>query len=275
MIVDLHCHSNVSDGQLTPDALVRYADSKGIGILAITDHDSTKGIPAALSVARMLGIDLIPGIELSSQWRGVGVHVVGLGVDIEHRVMKKAVERQSARRQTRARDIGARLAKLGIEDSFDGAARLAGESQIGRPHFAQYLVEQGVVKDLASAYKKYLGAGKAGDIKSHWPALEEVVDWIVSAGGYAVLAHPAKYKLTRMKLRALCGEFREAGGQALEVVSGMQDKAVTQWHEQLCSEFNLYASCGSDFHGPATRWSDLGKMVPLPDSCRPIWSIWR
>ena len=275
MKVDLHCHTNLSDGVLSPTELVRYAGALDIEMLALTDHDRADILPEVSAIAQSLSIQLIAGIELSSQWRKSGVHIVGLGVALDSEVLQQVVARQTQTRELRAQEIGERLAKLNIEDSYAQAKAIAAESQIGRPHFAQYLVETGQVKDLKTAYKRYLGVGKAGDVKSFWPQLEEVVDWIHAANGYAVLAHPAKYKLTRRKLDTLCRDFKDAGGDGIEVVSGMQTKDVTDYHEQLCKKYSFYASCGSDFHGPVSSWHDLGKMSVIPTSCVSIWDLWR
>lgn len=275
MKIDLHCHTNLSDGALAPEDLVHYAGALGIDMLAITDHDRAEEMPHLSSLAQSLSIQLIAGIELSSQWRNIGIHIVGLGVALDSEALDQTVKKQTQTRELRAKEIGLRLTKLNIEDSYAKAKVIAGQSQIGRPHFAQYLVESGQVKDLKTAYKKYLGAGKAGDVKCFWPEMAEVVEWIHRAKGYAVLAHPAKYNLTRRKLDFLCQEFYEAGGDGLEVVSGMQTKDITDYHGELCHRYALYASCGSDFHGPVSSWHDLGKMSPMPSSCRPIWELWQ
>lgn len=274
MKIDLHCHSNLSDGELSPQQLVRYAGEQGIEMLAITDHDLAEPLPEANAAADALAIQLVPGIELSANWGNVAVHVLGLNINPVSAALGPIVERQAAAREQRALEIGERLAKLNIQDSYQGAKAQAGTSRIGRPHFARFLVESGVVKDVKTAYKKYLGAGKVGDVKTHWPAMEEAVQWVHQVEGYAVLAHPAKYNLTRRKLDRLCEDFKEAGGDGLELVSGMQTADITAYHHRLCEKYELYASCGSDFHGPVSSWHDLGKMAPVPGACRMIWECW-
>lgn len=274
MKVDLHCHSNLSDGQLSPVELVRYASNLGLDMLAITDHDRADKLPEVVALAETLKVRLVSGIELSCRWNKMTVHVVGLNIMLDSSAVHEMTSRQSRARQQRAVEIGNRLDKLNIPDCYQGASVIAGQSQIGRPHFAQYLLKIGAVKDLNAAYKRYLGAGKVGDVKAHWPELEEAVTWIQGAGGLAVLAHPAKYNLSRRKLDLMCDAFKEAGGDALELVSGLQAENVTEYHQQLCRKYGLYASCGSDFHGPVSSWHDLGKMAPLPVSCNPVWECW-
>ncbi len=274
MKVDLHCHSNLSDGELSPLELIQYAGKQGIDMLAITDHDCAQKLPEVSALAKTLAIELVPGIEISATWGKIGVHVVGLNICLDSIALLQAVAMQSEAREHRAQEIDACLAKLNIHDSYTGAKTVAGDSQIGRPHFAQYLLEAGFVKDLKTAYKKYLGAGKVGDVKCFWPDMNEVIGWIHEANGQAVLAHPAKYKLTRRKLDMLCREFKEAGGDGIEVVSGMQSQDITDYHEHLSLKYSFFASCGSDFHGPASSWHDLGKMAHMPVSCKPIWELW-
>jgi len=274
MKVDLHCHSLASDGALTPQHVVERAHANNVQMLALTDHDTIAGLAEASATAANLGLELVAGIELSSQWSGVGIHVVGLAIDTQSSELTAALAGQSLKREERAQQIGRRLAKLGFEGCYDGAKKIAGDSELGRPHFARYMVEQGYVEDHSTAFNKFLGAGKVGDVKSQWPEIEEVVSWIHAAGGYAVLAHPDKYKLTRMKLRRLLTHFKDVGGDAMEVVSGSQNKNVTDYFARLCEEFDFYASCGSDFHNPNTQWCDLGKVAPLPAACSPIWQLW-
>jgi len=274
MKVDLHCHSLASDGALTPQQVLERAHANEVNMLALTDHDTVAGLAEASEIASSLGVNFVAGIELSTQWSGVGIHVVGLNIDPYNPDLKIALAGQSLKREERAQLIGKKLAKLGFDNCYEGAKQIAGDSELGRPHFARYMVEQGFVEDHSSAFNKYLGAGKVGDVKNQWPEIDEVVSWIHTAGGYAVLAHPDKYKLTRSKLRRLLSYFKEVGGDAMEVVSGSQNKDVTEYFARLCDEFDLYASCGSDFHNPKTQWCDLGRIAPLPKACRPIWSLW-
>ena len=222
--IDLHCHTTASDGALAPEVLIDRAIGRNIETLAITDHDTMAGYREVADYAKERGLRLIPGIELSSQWRGMGIHVVGLGMDPTHPVMVEAERSQTDVRRARAITIAERLEKkMQKKIDFSAVEALAG-GEVGRPHFAQYLVEQGMVPDRQTAFKKYLGAGKVGDVKSGWPTMETVVKWIVESGGQAVLAHPHHYKLTRTKLLDCIAAFQHAGGQAMEICCGLMDK---------------------------------------------------
>ncbi len=273
-VYDLHCHSNASDGILRPDELVSRAKAQQVDVLALTDHDTLQGYELARKSADELGMTLICGIELSSQWARQGIHIVGLNLDPSATAIAEAVALQQQERSSRAQEIAARLEKLGFSGALDGARRFAGEASLGRPHFARFLVEQGHVDSMNTAFKRYLGAGKIGDVRHGWPEFEQVVGWIRAAGGIAVLAHPAKYKMTRSKLHALVADFREAGGEAMEVIAGQQTAQVTDTLARVATKFGLLASCGSDFHAPNQPWQELGAFGKLPPVCRPVWCAW-
>tara|TARA_B110001454_G_scaffold46545_1_gene45759 strand:+ start:10768 stop:11610 length:843 start_codon:yes stop_codon:yes gene_type:complete len=263
--IDLHCHTTASDGALAPEALVDRAVDRNIKILAITDHDTMVGYRQVKDYANERGLRLIPGIELSSQWRGMGIHVVGLGMDPTHPIIVEAERSQTDVRRERAKTIALRLEKkLQKKIDFSAVEALAG-GEIGRPHFAQYLVENGMVSDRQTAFKKYLGAGKVGDVKSGWPDMETVVKWIVESGGQAVLAHPHHYNLTRTKLLDCIAAFQYAGGQAMEICCGLMDKNQSGQLKKIAQDEGLLGSCGSDFHGPNKFGLDLGVMPPFPE----------
>ncbi len=277
MIVDFHTHTTASDGELCPQELLRRAVEKGVDLLAITDHDSIDGYLDAREKLKVLAnaeqqIRLISGVELSCVWSGVLVHIVGLGFDADSPFLRDKLRQQQLARIERAQLIGEKLKKYGFPGGFEYASTLAGESQVGRPHFARFMVEMGHVDTIQAAFKKYLGAGKPGDVKHTWPAMNSVVDWIKSCGGVAVVAHPLHYKITATKLRALLTDFKSAGGQAVEVISGRQMQDKTQYLAQLAEQFELHASVGSDFHKPGTSWSEIGNAGSLPSRCVPVWS---
>ncbi|NVK36741.1 MAG: PHP domain-containing protein [Gammaproteobacteria bacterium] len=274
MLADLHCHSLRSDGQLSPSDLVDRAAEQGVTMLALTDHDTLDGIEEARDQARKYDMQIVSGIEFSSVWNGMGIHIVGLGFDEQHPVMQAAVARQEACRYERAKTIAMKLEKQGVEGIWEKAVEIANGAQIGRPHFAEALIQLGKVNNMAQAFKKYLGAGKAGDVKTLWPEMSEVVSWIRESGGVAVVAHPDKYKLTVTKLKLLLNAFVAAGGNGLEVTTGGMESSFSQRMAQLCDEYDLLGSQGSDFHGPRP-WSELGKFVPMPKSVTPVWSHWQ
>jgi len=241
--------------------------------LAITDHDTLDGYYEAKPHADEAGICLVPAIEWSSQWNGMGVHVVGLNLDPNDSVLAERLSEQRNARIERAREIGRRLARVGIEDAYVGARNLAPMGQIGRPHFARYLLEQGYVKNYQEAFKRYLGSGKMGDVKTHWPSIEEVVRFTKEAGGVSVLAHPKHYRLTRSKLGRLIGHFQEVGGEAIELVTGPRLDTSDNPVKHFAKEYSLAASVASDFHTPQNGWQHLGGLAAVPEGFEPVWSI--
>ncbi len=273
---DLHSHTKYSDGSLSAQALIALAIERGITHLAITDHDT---VQAHLQLTENNNsyatekINIIKGIELSSQWNNMGVHIVGLNIDIHSTAITAAVKHQTQLRIERVKTIAKKLLQRGFPDITQGAMILAGDGQVGRPHIAQHMVDEGLVSSLGQAFNKYLGAGKVGDISSVWPDLECVVEWINAAGGVAVLAHPSRYKMTRTKRRRLMADFSDAGGQAIEVCAGNQVPGVAEEMAAVCDEFGFHASVGSDFHNPDYKWVKLGQYPSLPKACRPVWEL--
>lgn len=273
MKFDLHCHTTVSDGELSPIEVVKRAQANGVDVLSITDHDTIAAYQQLASQTE-LGLKLIPGIEFSTQWKGIGVHILGLNFDLNSPVIAQGVAEQEAARTERSQVICEKLAKLGLEISLQGVQEIAGSAALGRPHFAKYLLKTGVVKDIRQAFDKYLGDGKPGDVKQFWAPLPQIVDWIVGAGGQAVIAHPKKYKMTRSKLIRLIDDFKAAGGQGIEVISGRQSSEQVSMLAKLSVEKELLASCGSDFHQEGFPWRELGALDPLPSECTPVWQSW-
>ncbi|MFL3648069.1 MAG: PHP domain-containing protein [Oceanospirillaceae bacterium] len=273
---DLHSHTKYSDGSLSAQALIELAIERGITHLAITDHDT---VQAHLQLTENNNsyatekINIIKGIELSSQWNNMGVHIVGLNIDIHSTAITAAVKHQTQLRIERVKTIAKKLLQRGFPDITQGAMILAGDGQVGRPHIAQHMVDEGLVSSVGQAFNKYLGAGKVGDISSVWPDLECVVEWINAAGGVAVLAHPSRYKMTRTKRRRLMADFSDAGGQAIEVCAGNQVPGVAEEMAAVCDEFGFHASVGSDFHNPDYKWVKLGQYPSLPKACRPVWEL--
>lgn len=272
--IDLHMHSNASDGVLPPAELVDLAHRHQVRCLALTDHDTVEGLAEAARAAEHLGMRFIPGIELSVSWERVDVHVVGLGIDRTNPGLLAGIEQQEQKREERALRIGERLERKGFSGAWEGARRLAGEATVTRTHFGRWLVEAGHVPNLQAAFKRYLRRGKAGYVQSEWAALETVIGWIAGAGGQAVLAHPLRYPLNQRKLRRLLDEFAATGGIGMEVVSGHQTPDRTELLAQLCDWHGLQGSCGSDFHSPEQTWLVPGRIPAFPRRCRPIWKEW-
>ena len=268
---DLHSHSTASDGTLDPASLVQKACSAGVTVLALTDHDTLDGLTMAAQAVSGLDLSLIPGVEISVTWQAMTIHILGLNVDPRNRILTDGLLELQAIRQWRAREIGRRLAREGISGALEGAARLCQGNILSRTHFAHFLVESAYAASVPEVFKRFLVKGKPGYVRCDWVPMGRALEWICQAGGLAVLAHPARYRLTRSKLKRLIGEFREGGGVGLEVVSGSHSRDETLHMAAVCREHNLFASCGSDYHGPEKPWVDLGRLRGLPDGCLPIW----
>ena len=268
MKVDLHTHTDRSDGTLSPTGLLEYLRDQGVEVASITDHDTLAAYDDRLD---MQGLTLIPGVEFSANVGTMGVHIVGLGVEPNGATMRTASERQQSARARRADAIALALEKVAGTGLRTAASELAGGRVPGRPHFAQALVEQGLVKNSQQAFKRYLGKGKRGHVATDWPDMQTVNGWIRDAGGVSVLAHPARYRLNRNKLLRLVREFCEAGGEAIEVISGKQDPATTRQLAEIAESHKLLASKGSDFHSPTQTWLKPGRLPPLPSICVPVW----
>ncbi|AGA89796.1 putative metal-dependent phosphoesterase, PHP family [Thioflavicoccus mobilis 8321] len=271
---DLHSHSTVSDGTLSPEQLVARAAAAGVEVLALTDHDTTAGLAGAERAAAAVGLTLVPGVEISVTWGGRTVHIVGLHVDRHCPVLDAGLARLLAYRDWRAREIGRRLAGHGIADAYEGAQALARGQLVGRTHFARFIVGQGRARSVADVFKRFLVRGKPGHVASEWASLEEAVGWIRAAGGQAVIAHPGRYGLTRTKMLNLIGTFRELGGIGIEVVSGSHSRDEAFVFARYAREERLLASAGSDYHGPEEPWVELGRLPALPPGCTPIWWDW-
>lgn len=277
---DLHCHSNVSDGLLTPSEVVARAAGRGVKFLALTDHDDTDGLPEAAAAAVQHGLSLINGVEISVSWRSHTVHIVGLQIDPAHPPLVEGLRSIRSGRGARAQQMAESLARSGIGGALEGAYRyVANPSIIGRTHFARYLVETGHAKDVRSVFKNFLVKGKPGYVPHVWATLSDAIGWIRGSGGVAVLAHPGRYTagknaMGQKTLRELLAEFVELGGQAIEVVSGSHTPEQYAEFARYAKEFNLLASCGSDFHGPGESYRDLGCLPDFPLDCRPVWQVW-
>ena len=273
MKADLHCHTTASDGLHAPAEVLRMAEAAGVSLLALTDHDTVAGVLALLDDGGCGGAcTLVPGIELSCQWRGQVLHVLGLYIDPRSPAIGDAVVAQLAVRDQRARRIGQELGRRGIAGAFEGALAIAGGAVPCRPHFARYLVERGHCRDAAAAFDRYLGRRHLKGIDRGWPELNCVVGWIVAAGGIAVLAHPDDYRFTRSKLGELVQAFQGAGGRAMELAAPGRPEASAVALERLCREYGLAASVGSDFHGVGA-WRQVGRTRRVPEDLTAVWEL--
>lgn len=274
-LIDLHSHSVVSDGLLTPTELVAHAAGKGIRVLALTDHDDVAGLPEAAEAAAKHDMTLIPGVEISVTWRRRTLHIVGLKIDPQSTSLVQGLQQIREGRHIRAQGMAESLARAGIEGSLEGAYAYAKQGIISRTHFAQYLVEKGHASDIRSVFRKYLVKGKPGYFEYSWASLEEAMGWIVGSGGIPVLAHPGRYDLGRTNMLLLLDEFRNLGGVAIEVVTSSHTPEQFRQFAQLAHQFGLQSSAGSDYHGPGHSYVDMGRLPDLPAGCVPVWQDWR
>ena len=271
---DLHCHSVVSDGTLTPEELAARAATNGVELWALTDHDEIGGQRRAAAAAHSHGMKYLTGTEISVSFAGETVHIVGLGFDADDPGMLQGLVETRGGRGPRAREIAVQLAKVGIDGAYEGALRHAGNPElVSRTHFARFLVESGVCKDTGEVFRRYLTEGKPGYVEHRWASLKDAVQWITRAGGMAVIAHPARYKFTANEEYALFTEFKTHGGRGVEVVTGSHTAAEYVRYAETAREFGLAASRGSDFHSPDESHTDLGKLPHLAAELTPVWEL--
>ena len=271
---DLHCHSTVSDGLLSPTDMVRRAHSNGVDLLALTDHDEIGGLEAAAAMAGELGMRFINGVEISVSWGDdQTVHILGLGFDRQFTPLVQGLANVRGGRDSRARRIAAELDKVAIRGAYEGALKYVGNpALISRSHFARYIVELGHAKDVKGVFDWWLAKGKPGHVQHTWATMEDAVRWIHGAGGIAVVAHPGRYRLARAELARMLAMFKDLGGGGIEVVSGSNNEEHIRDHAHLARHHGFLASRGSDFHGPGESWIDLGRMPQLPDDLTPVWT---
>jgi len=272
---DLHCHSVISDGTLTPEKLAERAKANGVHLWALTDHDELGGQSRAREAASALKIDYLSGVEISVTWMGETVHIVGLGIDAENAGIIEGLRSTREGRGNRAQLMAEQLAKVGIEGAYEGALHFAGNHDlISRTHFARFLVEQGVCRNTEQVFKNYLIEGKPGYIPHQWASLDNAVKWIKAAGGVAVIAHPGRYsRLSAMQMDELYKHFKDLGGMAIEVITGSHTPDQYKIFAKIAQQYGFLASRGSDFHDPNESHIDLGNLPLLPDHLTPVWSV--
>jgi hypothetical protein len=272
MKFDLHSHSYYSDGSLSPSKLIELAAQSGVTHLALTDHDTVDGLAEARQASEQYSdITLVNGVEFSCTWDNQLIHIVGLNIEPNHSSIRDGVDQNKRRRWSRAEAMFEDFAQNDI-DLREAVMTLVGERGVPtRPHFAQVLVDRGLAKDKKQAFKRFLVKGKPGYIPMHWATLQEVGDWITTAGGVAVLAHPNRYKYTRTKLSRLIKDMLEVGVTGMEVSTCSTDKQQSAMLGELATRFGLLASMGSDFHSPSQAWARLGSAEPLSKTLKPVW----
>ena len=271
---DLHCHSVVSDGTLTPEALAARAKANGVELWALTDHDEIGGQQRAAAAAKALGMHYLTGVEISVTFIHQTVHIVGLGFDADNPALQQGLINTRGGRGQRAREMSEGLAKVGIRGAYEGALKFAGNLElISRTNFARFLVESGVCHDTSEVFRKYLTEGKPGYVEHRWASLKDAVTWIREAGGMAVIAHPARYKFSINEEFALFTEFKSHGGQGVEVVTGSHSPPEYLVYGDVAREFGLAASRGSDFHSPQESHTELGTLPYLSGQLTPVWEL--
>jgi len=272
-LYDLHCHSTASDGALSPTELVQRAHQHGVTSLALTDHDTTTGLPEARLCAAATGIRLIAGIELSTNWQDKCFHIIGLGIDPAYAPLAEATHNLQSTRLERAEKIALKLEKKRIPGAFEAVKKAAGEGMITRTHFADFLLSQNHVSSQQEAFDRYLAKGKSAYVSTSWAELELAVDWITGSGGVAVLAHPLRYRLTANWMKRLLTAFKDAGGQGIEVITARNNADEIRLVADYAARFELAGSVGSDFHSAVNQWVELGRLAPLPKNIKPVWEL--
>jgi predicted metal-dependent phosphoesterase TrpH len=270
---DLHCHSTASDGSLRPSAVVARAHQEGVTVLALTDHDTTAGLPEAEQMASALGMRLINGIELSANYQNQCLHILGLNINPANLGLMHGIAVQQSVRAERARKIAEKLEKKGIFGAYEAVSHAAGNAEITRSHFAEFLVEHCYVDSQQDAFDRYLGKGKSAYVPTLWANLEDVVTWIRLAGGVAVMAHPLRYGLSYKWMDKTLQAFKNMGGQGVEVINGRGSEDEIRLSLKLAAKHQLHASVGSDFHSPDHQWLELGRLAALPSTLPPVWEL--
>lgn len=269
---DLHSHSHVSDGTLSPAALAARAQAQGVELWALTDHDEIGGLVEARAAAAACGLGFLTGVEVSVSFAGETVHIVGLGFDADDGALRQGLQATRGGRRQRAQAMADSLAQAGIGGAFEGALRYVGNPElISRTHFARFLVDSGVCADTYEVFRRFLTEGKPGYVPHQWARLGDTVRWITQAGGVAVIAHPARYKFSPTAEYALFSEFVAHGGQGVEVMTGSHSEPERVRYGDMALEFGLLASRGSDFHSPTESRTELGSLPDLPGRLQPVW----
>ena len=272
MKADLHNHSYYSDGVLSPSEVVRLASKAGCDLFSLTDHDTTDGIAEATLEADKVSLNLINGVEISAFWRNMAIHIIGLGVDINNDELQTGLEHNQELRKNRAEKIALSLWHSGIKDALEKSQSISGGHMLTRTHFAQMLIQEGYCKDMKSVFRRYLTGKKPGGVRVEWKDFDEVINWIQSAGGMAFIAHPFRYRMTHTKIKNMIKDFKDASGDGFEVVNANSSEEEISLGNQWSEDFDLLASCGSDFHGWPNQRVQIGNLSIMPNAKRAVWS---
>jgi len=276
--VDLHTHSNISDGTFSPQQLVEAAVEKLVHTLALTDHDTMDGLVLAEEAAKNHEIKIIPGVEISSQWsrpatkKNYGVHIVALNMQ-NPEPLQKALNQQKKIRAERSKQICDLLVPLIGEDIYADVLVKVDHipDRVTRTHIAKTLVEKGIVTRPQQAFDKYIKEGKKAYVKFDGLSLEDTIQVIHESGGFAVLAHPTKYDLSATNIRYLIEIFAKFGGDAVELPPAIEPSSTRQMVDRMITEYDLKVSIGSDFHGDHMPWIKLGNVPSLKPGQVGIW----
>lgn len=267
-MVDLHMHSTFSDGSLTPAELVQRACEAGVSTLALTDHDTTRGVGPFLEACRGAGLRGVPGVEISVDFGPGTLHMIGLFIDPQDGPLQDVLVRLRTARETRNQEILAKLNRMGHALTWDEVAKFAGEDVVGRPHFAMALIEKGVVKDKEEAFERLLGKGKPAYTDRYRLSAMDSIAMIRAAGGVPVLAHPFTLGYHRNRLRTFVAELAGQGLQAMEVYYSEHTPEQQRQLQAIAAEFGLAPSGGSDFHGALNPDIRIGRgfgSLAIPD----------
>ena len=271
MKADLHNHSYYSDGVLSPTEVVKLASQAGCDLFSLTDHDTTDGIAEAQLEADSLNLNLINGVEISALWQNMAIHILGLGVDIKNDILQTGLEHNQKLRKDRAEKIALGLWRSGIKDALEKTQSFSKTEMLTRTHFAQMLISEGYCKDMKAVFRRYLTGKKPGGVGVQWEGYDDVVKWIHAAGGKALIAHPLRYRMTHTKIKKMLIDFKGVLGDGLEVVTGTSTQDEINLSSQWTKDYNLLASCGSDFHGWPNQRVHIGNLRDLPDPGKAVW----
>ncbi|RSE32547.1 PHP domain-containing protein [Acinetobacter junii] len=276
--VDLHTHTHISDGTFSPEQLVQAAVDLKIHMLAVTDHDTMDGLSSARKYAQDHDIQIISGVEISSQWsrpntkKSYGVHIVALNMQDETPI-QAMLENQKKVRAERAKVICDLLEKCIDFDIYpDVIAKVDGQAdRVTRTHIARTLVEKNIVSRPQQAFDRFLKEGKKAFVKFEGLGLKDTIDVIHASQGFAVLAHPTRYDLSATNIRYLIELFAEAGGDAVELPPSIEPASTRQMVDRMIQQFDLAVSIGSDFHGENMPWIKLGNTPRVKEGQIGIW----